>query len=147
MHQGPTISEILAEAFYEGHLPTDLSSEVMELFELTAMGPPAFEQLRDLVRSWEQRGVSTDALYNAAMGLYENFDATADQARPVAESGPPALEDLLHAIVEALSAMAEACYGVAEGASTMHGGALRKGLLAAEEAAAVLQEVYDGTHY
>lgn len=142
-----TVAQALAEAFWNGWIPSDLADDLIQALEFSSMGPGAFEQVRELVSDWEARAIDTEALVAQCTSLHESFAAAAEQAEGVVEPGNEALIYLLHAMQEALRAMSEACAGVAASALAMHGGALRQAMLSAEEASAVMQEIYDGTHY
>lgn len=141
-----TVAQALAEAFWNGWIPNELPDDLIHTLEFSSWGPGAFEQLRELVADWQAQAIDTEALVAQATSLQESFAAAAEQADQVMEPENEALSYLLHAMQESLKAMSQASGGVAASALAMHGGALREALVGAEEAAAVMQEIYDGTH-
>lgn len=141
-----TVSQALAVAFENGWIPSDLAPDLVQSLEFAEMGPGGFEQLRELVTEWHSQTIDTEGLVAQATALQESFAAAAEQAEATVEPEDEALCYLLHAMQEALRAMSGAAAGVAAAALSMHGGALSDSLGAAEEAAVVMQEIYDGTH-
>lgn len=141
-----TVAQALAEAFANGWIPSDLAPDLVQALEFAEMGPGAYEQLRELVTEWHSQTIDTEGLVAQATALQESFAAAAEQAESTVEPDDEALSYLLHAMQEALRAMSGAAAGVAAAALSMHGGALSDSLAAADEAAVVMQEIYDGTH-
>ena len=141
------VSQALAEGFWYGRLPTDLPDDYLDALEMTAMGPAGYEELGFLVQAWELGSVTPEDLVAQAQSLGESFREAVAKVSRVARPEHHAVRDLLYAIREALFAMAEACSAVAASVEAMHGGTLREAMQGAEKAAAVLDEIYDGTHF
>lgn len=145
--QRSEVAQALAEAFWNGWVPTDLSQDYLEALELSAMGPLALEELAGLVAEWELRAISASALTAQVSSLGESFQAAAEQASQVVEPDDLTTRYLLNALREALRAISLACNAVILSVQAMHGGALQGALESARMAAGVLQDIYQGTHF
>lgn len=141
------VSQALAESFWQGWIPTDLPRDFLEALDLSALGSSGFEELEALVGAWDREEVDLETLELRVRDAEERFRAAARVVEAVEDPGHEALRYLLEALREALQAMGEACAGVVSAAGTSHFRALRDALSSGREAAAVLQELYDGTHF
>ncbi len=145
--QRSEVAQALAEGFWNGWVPTDLSQDYLEALELSSMGPPAFEELAGLVAELELRAISASALTAQVSSLGESFQAAAEQASQVVEPDDLTTRYLLNALREALRAISLACNAIILSVQAMHGGALQGALESARMAAGVLQDIYQGTHF
>jgi len=141
------VAQALAEGFWNGWVPTDLSQDYLEALEMSAMGPPAYQELRGLVAAWDLRSLPTEALLAHVAELGDEFLAAAERADQVERPFDLTTGYLLHALQEALRAIHLACDAVIRSVQVLHREALFEALESAEMAAGVLQDIYDGTHF
>ncbi len=141
------VAQALAEGFWNGWVPTDLPQDYLDALELSAMGPPAYEELRELVSAWELRSLTEADMVAQVSSLGETFQVAAAQANLVGQPDNFTTRYLLHALQEALRAIYLACDATVRSVQALHGGALREALESAQMAAGVLQDIYDGTHF
>ncbi|MGI5844259.1 MAG: hypothetical protein ACOX9B_08805 [Candidatus Xenobium sp.] len=145
--QRSEVAQALAEAFWNGWIPTELTQDYLEALEMSAMGPPAYEELKGLVAEWELQAISMTALTAQVSSLGESFQAAAARANQVAEPDELTTRYLLYALREALRAISLACDAIIKSVQAMHGGALQDALESARMATGVLQDIYAGTHF
>jgi len=145
--QRSEVAQALAEAFWNGWVPTDLSQDYLDALELSTMGLPAYEELTGLVAEWELRAISASALTAQVSSLGESFQTAAERANRVAEPDDLTTRYLLNALREALRAISLACNAIILSVQAMHGGALQGALESARMATGVLQDIYEGTHF
>lgn len=142
-----TVAQALAQAFLQGWIPSDLDEDLVQALEYSAWGPEGLERLLGLAEEWRAGGLDTEGFVAQVTDLQEGFAEAAAQARAAADPGHEALRLLLQAMQWALQAMVEACAAVVASVRAGHPGALQEALASAGEAAEVMREIYDGTHF
>ncbi len=145
----PNLSEILAESFWNGWIPSDLSRDFMKAIDLSLLGPKALDEIRYVVENWPQTylgGRKQGAIYQIE-GLRITLEQAHEQAMQVEKPQHEAIAYLLMALQEGLKAMICSCTAVITAMECNDYAIMYCGLRSAEKAAETLKVVYDGTHY
>ena len=143
------LSEILAESFWNGWIPSDLPQDFLQAIELSAMGPSALEEIRYVVDNWNQSYISGNklgAIYQIE-GLRSNLKQAHEQALQVEPPPHEAIASILLALQEGLKAFVCSCSTIITAMECNDWAIMHCGLHSAETAAQTLQTVYNGTHF
>lgn len=141
-----SIAEVLAESFWNNWISSDLSPDVLAALELCPQGVAAYEELRDLSSTWQQRFIDSRSLTAQASSLQYCLGLAEEQIKRVTPPEDLTVAQLLQAMAQSFRALVECCNAVIVALENYHDGALREAVESAEMASSVLKSIYDGTH-
>lgn len=143
------LADIFVESYCNGWIDTELSQEYLDAMELSALGPKALEELRDVVNNWNNYRLSGSiqgARYQVE-GLRADLEQASTQAEAVPKPDEVATANLLLALQEGLKAMINSCTAVLAAMNDSNYSVMYRGLHSAETGADVLSMVYKSTHF
>lgn len=143
------LAAIIAESFYNGWIPCDLSQEYLDAMELSSIAPKALEELNEVVTNWNRyriSGQAQGARYQIE-GLKADLENASAQAEAVSRPDDDATGNLLLALQEGIKAMINGCTAVLTAMDSNNWSVMYCGLHSAETGANVLKIVYDSTHF
>lgn len=143
------LADIFVESYCNGWIDTELSQEYLDAMELSAWGPKALEELREVVDNWNHyrlSGTAQGARYQIE-GLRADLEQASAQAEAVPRPSEDATANLLLALQEGLKAMINSCTAVLTAMNDSNWSVMYSGLHSAETGARVLTMVYDSTHF
>ena len=145
------LTDIVADSFINGWVPTDVSDEYMEALELCAWGTSACEEMRQVAARWQQSlnnlPVAQAVAISQLTSLRQALEQAYAQAQAVASPEHPATANLLLALREGLKALINSCNALIIAVEHRNWATLHTGLHCADKANSVLQVVYDSTHF